>query len=167
MELIQRPNLSTSAVAYVQLRIKENNTSKFAKTSRDKIRQLLTGIKFLDNAPFTWVGLMYRYGEKNVFEPEYDKIDKKDGELPIAIEIASEWIEYASFNDETMLEQIFESTALIALIHVGKKYKLPIEGLEARLKEIGGFPPLPEDYYEKLPPNPHRAPKERPSHVKK
>jgi hypothetical protein len=60
-----------------------------------------------------------------------------------------------------MLEQIFKATALIALIYVGKKYNLPIDGLEVRLKEIGGFSKLPEDYYEKLPPNPNRVPKEQ------
>jgi hypothetical protein len=58
-----------------------------------------------------------------------------------------------------MLERIYESTALSALIYVGKKYKLPTEALEKRLIEIGGFPELPEDYYEKLPPNPHRISK--------
>jgi hypothetical protein len=55
----------------------------------------------------------------------------------------------------------------MALIHVGKKYKLPIEGLESRLNEIGGFPQLPEDYYEKLPPNPHRVPKDQLPQFKK
>jgi hypothetical protein len=49
----------------------------------------------------------------------------------------------------------------VLALYVGKKYNLPIDGLEVRLKEIGGFSKLPEDYYEKLPPNPHRVPKEQ------
>ncbi len=160
MTLVKR-NFAVSIIDNIGLKIDGLLETKLIKISRDKIRELLTDIKFLDRAPFTWIGLMYRYGEKNTFEPEYKRIDKKDGELPIAIEIASDWIEYASFNNEAMLEQIFESTALIALIYVGKKYNLPIDGLDVRLKEIGGFPELPEDYYEKLPPNPHRVPKDQ------
>lgn len=162
-----RPNFAVSIIDNVGLKIDGLLEVKLIKKARDTIRQILTNIKFLDKAPFSWIGLMYRYGEENVVEPEYDIIDKKDGELPIAIEIASDWIEYASFNDEAMLEQIFESTALMALIYVGKKYKLPIEGLETRIKEIGGFPSLPEGYYEKLPPNPHRVPKNQLPQFKK
>ena len=155
----KRANLSVSAVGLVQLKIKNHNTVGSVTVARDRLRKILEESGFFKEAKFTWIGLMYRYGENNNPAPEYDKIDKKDGELPIAIEIASDWIEYASFNDEAMLEQIFESTALMALIHVGQKYKLPTEALKARLDEIGGFPDLPDDYYEKLPANVHRVPK--------
>lgn len=168
MEESKHPNLATSAVSLVQLRIKDKNTILNAKKARDKIRQLLTEMLYLDKAPFTWITFIYRYGEANKFEkPEIGCISKKYGDLPVTVEIASDWIEYASFNDEAMLEQIFESTALMALIYVGKKYKLPIEGLETRIKEIGGFPSLPEGYYEKLPPNPHRVPKNQLPQFKK
>jgi hypothetical protein len=161
-EKINRPVFQCGSVSIVQLR--KNADINFHQLTRSNIKMisLIEENNLLEKAPFTWFNFIYRYGEHNKFEkPEIGRISKKYGDLPVTVEIASDWIEYASFNDEAMLEQIFESTALMALIHVGKKYKLPIEGLEARLKEIGGFPELPEDYYEKLPTNPHRVPKEQ------
>jgi hypothetical protein len=154
------PLFTGDVVVMVFLRIKNRNDDPCIEKVAKRIIEFLEKINFLENAPFTWMNFIYRYGENNIFsKPELKRINKKYGDLPVTVEIASDWIEYASFNDEPMLERVFEASALEALIYVGKKYDLPIESLEARLKEIGGFPELPEDYYEKLPPNPHRIPK--------
>lgn len=165
---MSRPLFQCGTVAIVQLRKNADINLRHLKRLNSKIIELLAELNYLETAPFTWINFIYRYGDVNKFEkPEIGRISKKYGDLPVTVEIVSDWIEYASFNDEAMLEQIFESTALMALIHVGKKYKLPTEGLEVRLKEIGGFPALPEDYNEKLPPNPHLVPQDPLHQLKK
>ena len=70
---------------------------------------------------------MFRCGLKNDLIPEYKKIDRKDGELPVAIEIKMEILEWADKNDLEMLKYIFMTATLDTLIHIGKKYELPID----------------------------------------
>lgn len=112
---------------------------------QDKIEDLLVKSNFFETAPFKWVGLMYRYGTKNLIIPEYDRIDKKDGELPIAIELKMEVIEWASKNNLKLLYNILMIGALEALIHVGKKYKLPVHLLEAERAKYGTIPETIEE----------------------
>lgn len=160
--LLNRPVFQAGIVEMVQLRSKDDLELITSRKVTKRIIELLDKSHFFTQVAFHWINFIYRYGEENKFEaPELGRISKKYGDLPVTVEIASDWIEYAAFNDEAMLEQIFESTALYALIYVGKKYKLPVQALEERLKEIGGFPELPKDYYEKLPPNVHRIPKDQ------
>jgi len=65
--------------------------------------------------------LILRYGLKNDEKPEYNKIDKSDGELPLAIEIDTNQLIDA---DKEQMKQIFTKATLIALIDAGHKYGL-------------------------------------------
>lgn len=94
---------------------------------RDELERLVIKSGYLNNAPFTWVGLILRFGLINGEKPEYDKIDKKDGELPLAIEIDTNELLGA---DKQKLKQIFTEATLKALIDAGHKYKLQISALE-------------------------------------
>jgi hypothetical protein len=154
------PLFVTGVVCQVQRREKDELERINRKRVRDSLCTLLEDAQFLEQAPFKWINFIYLEGTENTFQkPRIGRISKKYFDLPLTVEIAAQWLEYASFNDEEMLEQIFEASALEALVVVGKKYKLPTEALEKRLQEIGGFPELPEDFYEKLPPSAWRAPK--------
>ncbi len=158
---MNRPKFQPGMVNFSHARIKENNDFLTLKLVVKNIISLLDENNILQNSPFNWINFVYRYGENNMLsKPEVGVINKKYGDLSVTVEIDADWIEYASFNDQAMLEQIFEAAALEALIYVGKKYTLPIDVLEKRLKEIGGFPELPEGYKGKLPPNPRRIPRE-------
>ena len=95
--------------------------------TRNELEQLLIQNNYFDGAPFIWVGLILRYGLKNDEKPEYNKIDKKDGELPLAIEIDTNEMVGA---DKQKLKQIFTVATLKALIDAGHKYNLPISALE-------------------------------------
>lgn len=112
---------------------------------QDKIEELLIRANFFENAPFKWVGLMYRYGTENLLVPTYGRIDKKDGELPITIEIKMEILEWADKNNLSFLYDIHMIGALEALIHVGKKYKLSLHLLEAERAKYGNIPETIED----------------------
>lgn len=100
---------------------------------QDGLEQLMLSTGYLEQAPFQWVGISLRYGLKNEAEPHYQGIDKKDGELALAIELdAHELIDA----DRETLKRLFTIATLKALIHAGRKYNLPTAALEARQQEI-------------------------------
>ncbi len=91
------------------------------------LEAVLISSGYLDNAPFEWVTIALRYGLKNEEKPHYQRINKKYGDLPLAIELDThELIE----TDRNELKRLFTLATLKALIHAGQKYKLPIESLE-------------------------------------
>lgn len=112
---------------------------------QDDIEEIIIDSHFLENAPFKWIGLFYRLGIKNKLKPEYQRIDKKDGELPIAVEIDFELLKWADDHDVPLLKDLFMMAGLEALIHVGKKYKLPTEMIEEERAKYGAFPESIED----------------------
>jgi hypothetical protein len=112
---------------------------------QDKVESLLIDSHFFDSAPFKWVGLMYRYGLKNDIIPEYRRIDKKDYELPLAIELKTEILEWVGAKNPRLLYAIFMIGALEALIHVGKKYNLPIDILQKERAKYGNIPETIEE----------------------
>ncbi len=99
----------------------------------DELESLLVTSRYLGDTPFRWVGLTLRYGLKNEDDPHYQRIDSKDGELPLAIELDTcELIEA----DRDELKRLFTLATLKVLIHAGKKYKLPVESLEKLHDEL-------------------------------
>ena len=106
-------------------------TNRYAIEVLEEIMDELEGLmfknSFLDNAPFSWVSLIIRYGLKNDEKPSFQRINQKYNDLPIAIEIDSH--EFIGVNKEE-LKSIFLNVALKSLIHVGMKYSLPIAFLE-------------------------------------
>lgn len=152
--------LGVSCVTQVQRRNKHALEVASRLKTRNFIENLLKESDFFKDAPFEWINFIFLEGTENTFKkPRIGRVSKKYHDLPVTAELASEWLEYAEFNDEAMLDNINEASLLESLIYVGRKYNLPIEALEKRLEEIGGFPELPEDFYEKLPPSAWRAPK--------
>ena len=128
----------------------------------DYIESLVIASGMLDNAPFVWIGLMYRYGFKTDLIPEYDKreIDPKDGEIAISIELDMDILEWADRYNIKLFMEMMMIGALEALIHLGKKYKLNIELIEEERKKfretipetIGECEALPRMKLEDYPP---------------
>jgi hypothetical protein len=100
---------------------------------RDELEALIISCGYLDNAPFKWVGLILRYGLKNEDEPHYQRVNKKYGDLPVAIELDTHELRHASREE---LKEIFMLATLKVLVHVGQRYGLPsepfVEMLQAR-----------------------------------
>ena len=113
--------------------------------NQDGIERLIIESHFLDQAPFRWVGLIYRYGIKNELVPEYQRINKKYGDLPIAIELKMNILEWADKNNHKLLYDIFMIGALEALIHVGQKYKLPLDCLKQERAKYSIIPETIEE----------------------
>lgn len=94
----------------------------------DSLEAVLSSSKFLENAPFLWIGLSIRLGLKDAEKPIYQGINKTHGDLSMAIEIDTHRLISA---DLPTIEGILKNATLTALIHAGKKYKLPTQELEA------------------------------------
>jgi hypothetical protein len=100
---------------------------------RDSLEQLLVESCFLDDAPFSWVTVSIRYGLKNEDAPHYEKINKRYGDLTLAIEVDTHELISATMEELTLK---FKVAALKALIHAGRKYERPTEQLEAELTKL-------------------------------
>lgn len=118
---------------------------KHIVSMQDDIEEIIIDSGFLDNAPFKWVGLMYRVGIKNDLVPEYQRINKKYGDIPIAVEIDCDILKWADDHDVKLLKDLFMMAGLDALIHVGKKYNLPTEKIEEARSIYGVFPSSVEE----------------------
>lgn len=103
------------------------NTQLARNSLRNNLENQMIDGGFLEDAPFTWVGLTIRYGFKNILKPQYQGIDKKDGEIAVAIEIKMEVLQAADRISVDLLRDIFTVGALECLIDIGRKYKLPTD----------------------------------------
>lgn len=107
---------------------------------RDDLEMIMIHSNYLEGAPFKWVGLIYRYGLKNMTKPEYQRINKKYGDIPIAVELKMEILQWADANNIDLLKEIFAIGALDALIDIGRKYKLPIDAILLEREKYGLIP---------------------------
>lgn len=128
-------------VALVKARLKGTGPAMVAIC--DELEPILVQSGFIGQAPFRSVNLIIRYGLKDSFIPEYQKINKKYGDLPIAIEVDVSDLVGA---DVEKVRTRFRAASIEALVHVGRKFALPIESLLAArdLAARSVQPPGPE-----------------------
>jgi hypothetical protein len=100
---------------------------------RDELEQVVVNFGYLDGAPFSWVTVAIRFGVKDEAEPHYQRISRKYGDLPLAIEITTAKIQHAPFPE---LKLLFREATLKALIHAGRKYGRPVDELVRLLSGI-------------------------------
>lgn len=124
--------LVLGGVALTKARIPARRNAAAAALVRDELEQEMIDSGYLLDAPFSWVGLMVRYGLKDEAVPHYEIIDKDHGDLPVAIEIDVRRMVDAS---EDQLSQIYRVTTLRVLIHAGEKFGLPVDRLKTLLAE--------------------------------
>ena len=106
----------------------------------DEYEKLLISSGYLEHAPFLWIGIMFLYGLKNDKIPKYQRIHKKYGDLSLELELDMRVLLLADANDTDVLREFFEIATLDALIHAGKKYKLPTQILEEKRALLGTIP---------------------------
>ena len=123
--------LGLSGVALTKARNNKHDT-KALTAVRDELEQLLIESGYLTNAPFSWVTVAVRYGLKDETVPHYEKINQKYGDLPLAIEVDTNRLVGASFDD---LVKTFRVAVLRALIPAATKYQRPVEKLRIKLVE--------------------------------
>lgn len=91
------------------------------------LEPLLKEMGFVDNAPFKTVSMVIRFGEKTDLTPDYDPINKRYSELPVAVEMELAGLRVAS---KDVVKSAFVKATINVLIDVAKKYNLPSEPLE-------------------------------------
>lgn len=104
---------------------------------QDDVESCMVYSGYLEGAPFEWVTVSLRFGLKNDESPDYQRIDKEYGDLPLAIELDTNELIDADWDD---LKALFTCATLRALIHAGKKYGLPTQALEEHLGELRSTP---------------------------
>ena len=122
--------LVLSGVALTKARIPPKANAAAANRVRDELEQEIVESRYLEAAPFKWVGLIIRYGLKDEAQPHYEHINAKDGDLPLAIEIDVHRLLGVS---EDEMAAVYRKATLKALIHAGERYQLPIERLRSLL----------------------------------
>jgi Immunity protein 39 len=121
-----------AGVALTQAKLPAKQTALAMGQARDEIEQEIISSGYLEAAPFRWVGLVIREGLKDETQPHYKKIDAKDGELPVAIEIDTHRLLGAT--GEQMVA-IYRQASLVALAHAGEKYGLNTTRVDQLLME--------------------------------
>ena len=124
--------LGLSGVSLTKARL-QKQSGQALDLVRDAVEKVMVESRYLDGAPFSWVTIAVRYGLKNDDKPSYQAINKKYGDLPLAIEVDTHELIGASLDD---LKLIFGNAVLKALIHAGRKFERPIEPLERILASI-------------------------------
>lgn len=113
--------LGLMGVSLTMARVPKATLDAF-KVVEEEIEPILEDIGYLEDAPFSWVTLAIRYGLKNEEKPHYMAVNKKYGDLPLAIEVDVHEMLGASLDE---LQRIFRSAALRALIHAGERFGRP------------------------------------------
>jgi len=125
-------------VALVKGRIKNDGQCWFQ--IKTYLNNFLKKYHYFNGGSFLWLSLAYRYGIKNDLKLEFQRINKTYGDLPIALELDMEILQWADQNDLELLHDIFMIAALEALIQVAKKYKLPMEAFVEERSKYGNIP---------------------------
>ena len=128
--------LGICAADLVKIRFRVNEMSILEEV-RNELEQILLDTSFFDEAPFEWITLSLRFGLMDEVLPHYEKISKRYGDLPLAIELDSHKLQNVSCEK---LKNKFIVATLKSLIHAGDKYGLPTEVLKNHLdaaREMG------------------------------
>jgi hypothetical protein len=152
---VQSKMILVGCVHMINTRILNYNHNDCIKSFKGNIWSMLKESHFFDNAPFKFINMCYRFGIEHG-RIELGGINKTYFDLSTTIELQYDEVEYYSWNDVAKLCQLMEASMLDMIIYVGAKYNLPTKVFEERFKEIGGYPELPDDYQEKLPPSANR-----------
>lgn len=130
--------ISIGSVALVKERLK--NDMLYRKPIKPYLDTFLKNKGYFRTDRFLWVGLIFRYGIKNNLKVEFQRIDKKYGDLPISVELNIKILEWADKNNLTLLHDIFMIATLEALLQVCDKYKLPKDAILEERKKYSQIP---------------------------
>jgi hypothetical protein len=131
--------LAFSGIALTKARNPKDSIKALSEV-RDDLERTLIESHFFETAPFSWVGISIRYGMKDEAKPHFGAICKKDGELPLAIEIETARMQGAALAE---LKRQFKTAALKALISAAERYECPATELITELSDLHPTPHSP------------------------
>lgn len=118
--------LLIGGVSLVKGRVKE--AGPVMREICDELEPMLNNMGFLDNAPFKTISMIIRFGERNNLTPQYDPINKRHSELPVAVELELASLRTAS---KEVVKSAFVTATIDVLLDVSEKYGLPNASLKA------------------------------------
>lgn len=116
--------LLIGAVSLIKGRVKEAGMAMVEVA--DKIEPLLNETGYMNNAPFKTVHLIVRFGEKTDLEPKFSAINKRELELPAAVELELAPLRMAT---RDVVARVIMDATVGVLLRVAEKYNLPKDGL--------------------------------------
>ena len=129
--------LVLSGIALTRARNPKDDVRALSEV-RDELERELIAADFFQGAPFSWIGLSIRFGIKTEVAPHFQPICKKDGELPLAIEIETAQMQGVGLEQ---LKALFRAATLRALLCAASRYNRP----NGRLRELQNtLPPTPD-----------------------
>jgi hypothetical protein len=128
--------LGLTGVALTKARNPKGDVTALSSV-RDELERVMIEAGYLEGAPFSWVTISIRFGIKTEAEPHYQPINKKYGDLPLAIEVETSKMQNA---DEQELRAIFKAAALKALISAAQRHGRPAQQLYALLESAAPTP---------------------------
>lgn len=113
--------LVIGGVALTKVRLPARTHAAAMNKVRDDLEREIIDRAYLENAPFSWIGLIIRECLIDETEPRVGRIDKKDGELPVTIEIDTNRLVGASAEH---IEAAYRSAAVLTLNHLARQFDL-------------------------------------------
>ena len=95
--------------------------------ARNEMEGHLEDNAFLEVAPFKTINLVFRYGERDDWEPEIGSIDRGNSELPVAIQFDSHALNKMSASE---VKAFFRLALIEVLCDIAANYDLPYEFLD-------------------------------------
>ena len=129
--MVERHKLAIGGASLTAARLNRHSMPVMCEVN-EQLESELLAVDFLKGAPFKWIGLILRFGLVNEDVPHYQRINKKYGDLPVAIELDTHELRNAS-RDE--LKEKFLVATLKTLIDIARKYNLPGESFERMLAD--------------------------------
>ena len=132
MQMAEQINLTIGGVALIP-RKRERRAGPILIKLTQEFREILEANFFFNDASLDSISLIFRYGEIENLEPQGFKIDKKRGQLDLAI--------YSNIYDlQKLSDKELESYCRLALIEVlfavAANYGLPYEFLDAHRENV-------------------------------
>lgn len=94
----------------------------------NELEPFLNDIGFVNNAPFKTISMVIRFGNNTNLTPDYDPINKRYSELPVAVELELSSLRFAS---KEVVKDAFIKATIDVLVDVANKFDLPSDSLEA------------------------------------
>jgi hypothetical protein len=125
--------LVLGGVALTQAKLPAKQAALAMGKARDELEQEIINSGYLNGAPFKWIGLIIREGLVDELIPHYKKIDQKDGELPLAIEVNTNRLIGVSAE---VAKNIYLKAALLAVVHASERYDLDSSRMRELLADV-------------------------------
>lgn len=125
--------LVIGGVALVKARLKNDGHAMVQVC--DELEPVLLNSGWFPTAPFRLVSLIIRYGLKTESEPQFQRISKTHGDLPIAVEVDTHHL-LDIHKEPERLKAFLKRVTIDCLLSVARRHDLPTGALEHERQKV-------------------------------